>query len=221
VSRELIANALKERFRELCCERIPRLSTAACGPANFFDDVRQKLSGMSSADTRNLISRPHESGNWTTSDIGFRSSLLALSLGHRLELRLDEQPPVEPFVERLVAARAAPERRIQLLAERYSNPLNFTLPSEEEIREYVLRRLMTNDRAGLEKDSGLNVNADDLLLKLNLVAVMAARTTDLRFLDALNYYYELSHATWPPRAHNDSLMASYHALYAQALAAWI
>jgi hypothetical protein len=217
--RELISNALKERFREVCDE--PRLSTAASGPANFFHDVRLKLYGISIADMHKLIPYPHGLDYWTTSDIGFRRSLIALSLGHRPEFRPCEQPPVASFMECLAASRANPERRTQLLAERYSSPLNFILPEEDEVREYVLARLMTNDRARLEKDSAAEVNVDDLLLKLNLVAVMAARTTDLRFLDALNYYYELPLAVWPQGACDDSLMASYHALYAQALAAWI
>jgi hypothetical protein len=166
---------------------------------------------------RDLIAYPRGLDYWTTSDLDCRRSLL----GYRPELRSGEQSPGEPFMKLLTASRADPRRRIQLLAERYSSPLNFTLPFEDEVREYVLMRLMTRDRAGLEKDSGVDVNGDDLLLKLNLVAVMAARTTDLRFLDALNYYYELPRALWPTRACDDSLMASYHALYAQALAAWI
>jgi len=219
INRELISNALKERFREVC--DTPRLSTAICEPANFFDDVRLKLHGISIADMRDLIAYPRGLDYWTTSDIGCRHSLLALSLGHRPELRSGEQSPVAPFMEFLTASRADPRRRIQLLAERYSSPLNFTLPFEDEVREYVLMRLMTRDRAGLEKDSHVDVNGDDLLLKLNLVAVMAARTTDLRFLDALNYYYELPRVLWPTRACDDPLMASYHALYAQALAVWI
>jgi hypothetical protein len=219
IDRELISNALKERFREVCDE--PSLSTAACGPANFFHDVRLKLYGISIADMRNLIAYPRGLDYWTTSDIGFRRSLIALSLGDRPEFRSGERPPVAPFMELLAASRADPERRIQLLAERYSSPLSFTLPLEDEVREYVLMRLMTHDRAGLEKDSHANINGDDLLLKLNLVAVMAARTPDLRFLDALNYYYELPRRIWPPRACDDTLMASYHALYAQALAARI
>ncbi|MDT4954041.1 MAG: hypothetical protein QOJ02_2179 [Acidobacteriota bacterium] len=218
-SRELISNALKERFREVCDE--PRLSTAASGPANFFQDVRQKLYGISPADARKLISYPRGLDYWTTSDAGFRRSLLALSLGHQTELRPSEQPPVALFMKLLAASRADPQQRTQLLAERYGSPLNFTLPSEDEAREYVLMRLMTHDRAGLEKEDSVKVNGDDLLLKLNLVAVQAARTTDLRFLDALNYYYELPRAVWPIQACDDSLMASYHALYAQALAAWI
>jgi hypothetical protein len=124
-------------------------------------------------------------------------------------------------MELLSAFRADPARRVLLLADRYSSPLSFTLAEEMEVREHVLMRLMTHDRAAIEKGKSAQVTGDDLLLKLNLIALMAARTTDLRFLDALNYYYELPRAVWPPRARDDTLMASYHALYAQALAAWI
>lgn len=217
-SRELISNALEERFREVC--DAPRLPTAECGPANLFADVRQKLCGISIADMRDLIPYPRGLDYWTASDIGCRRSLIAISLGHWPELRSGEQPPVAPFMKLLTASRADPRRRTQLLAERYSSPLSFTLPVEDEVREHILTRLMTHDRARLEKESHAGVDVDDLLLKLNLVAVMAARTTDLRFLDALNYYYELPRVLWPSRARDDSLMASYHALYAQALAAW-
>ena len=59
------------------------------------------------------------------------------------------------------------------------------------------------------------VNSDDLLLRLNLCALYASRASDLRFLDALNYYYELLPAGWQPRGRNPWLLASYLALYAR------
>ena len=65
------------------------------------------------------------------------------------------------------------------------------------------------------------VESSDLWLKLNLVAVYALRVPDLRFLDALNYYYELLPMTWQPQTQHDWLHISYLALYARALAAWI
>lgn len=216
---QLVAQALKERFREVC--DTPGLSTAACEPANFFQDVRQKLYGISVADLRQLIHYPRGLGCWTTSDTDLRRSLLALALGSRPEFPADERPPIAPCMELLHRFRADPQQRVRLLSDRYSSPLNFIRSEEAEVREYVLRQLMTNDRAALEKETDAEVDGDDLLLKLNLVAVHAARTTDLRFLDALNYYYELPRAMWPKGACDDSLMASYHALYAQALAAWM
>jgi hypothetical protein len=81
---------------------------------------------------------------------------------------------------------------------------------------------MANDRARIEKNSVSAVASADLLLRLNLIAVHAARTPDLRFLDALNYYYELLPDGWQPKdAQHYRLLISYFALYARALAAWI
>jgi hypothetical protein len=216
--RELISNALKERFSEVCNERIPHLD-AAGGASDFLLDVRAKVSNISPADARNLILHPRGLDRWTTSAIGCLRSLMALSLGAPLELREGERPPVEPFIKLLSASRADHEHRRELLLERYGSPLNITFPAEALVREHILTRLMVQDRALVEKGAGGTFNTDDLLMKLNLVAVVAARTTDLRFLDALNYYYELLPA-WsqsPPR--DDALLASYLALYAQALAA--
>jgi hypothetical protein len=218
--RELISNALNERFRELCDRRIPYLQTAACGPANFFLQVREQFSGISPADARKLIFYPRAPDFWKTSQ-SCRHSLIALSLGTPLDLHRGERPPVEPFIELLNESSADPARRVELLNERYASPLNFTLPEEAQARELVLMRLMAHDRARIEKDSVRAVNHEDLLLKLNLVAVYAVHQLDLRFLDALNYYYELLPLVWPPTGSHDALLASYHALYAQALAAWM
>ncbi|HEX8922106.1 MAG TPA: hypothetical protein VF766_11555, partial [Pyrinomonadaceae bacterium] len=225
-----------ERFEELLSNYIARSNTAACGPANFFRDVREKLSGLSVADFRRLIIYPRGLDVWLTSDTGCRPSLIAMSFGGSPELQRSAHPPVEPFLELLKAASADPERSSELLLERYKCPLCFTLPEEEKVREYVLMRLMTSDRAlaekalqakpdkddtRIEKDLLSMLEQQDVLLKLNLVAVMAARTTDLRFLDALNYYYELLPALMSRTGHDSSPLASFFALYAQALAARI
>lgn len=217
---ELISDALKERFDELL-KHISRLNTAICGPMNFFRDVREKLSGLSPADFRRLIAYPHGLDYWTTSDSGCRRSLILMSLGMQPEFRPDEHPPVEPFMEILKTNRADPHLTYELLLDRYRSPLSFNLPLEEEIREYVLMRLMTQDRARAERGALSALEKQDLLLKLNLVAVHSARTPDLRFLDALNYYYELLPALRSPTGHDDSPLASYLALYGQALAARI
>jgi hypothetical protein len=78
---------------------------------------------------------------------------------------------------------------------------------------------MTADRTRLEKDSSRAVDAD-LLLKLNLISVHASTTSDLRFLDALNYYYELLPATLYPESQHPWLLVSWFALYARALNSW-
>jgi len=61
------------------------------------------------------------------------------------------------------------------------------------------------------------VNADDLLLRLNLIAIYASFTIDLRYLDALNYYYELLPSAWRPESHS-WLRVSFLNFYARALA---
>ena len=154
-------------------------------------------------------------------DNNFHTALFAIALAEPLSLRQGKHPPIKPFVELLTAPRADPEQRARLLINRYSCPLNFALPEEEEVREFILTRLMAHDRARIEKESIESVNSDDLMVKLSLIAVHAAHVPDLRFLDALNYYYELLPIGWQPRGEQSVLLAAYFALYARALATWI
>ena len=128
-------------------------------------------------------------------------------------------PSPDDFLNQLKVRTGAPEAAFDPLAERYAWPLNFSFPAEDDIREYVLMRLMTADRARIENNSAGAVNTDDLLLKLNLISVHAATATDLRFLDALNYYYELLPVTGPESQHG-WLLISWFALYARALNSW-
>lgn len=223
---KIISPALKERFHEVVGEVIPRLATeeVECEENAFVQDVQRKLIYASLADVRKLMGEIRESVVWMESqdETTFRAALLACALGRPQHLRLVEHPPVEPFLELLTETRADAELRVQLLTGRYTNPLNFTLPDEKEVREFVLMRVMAHERARIEKGSIETVNVDDLLVMLNYVAVYAACGTDLRFLDALNYYYELLPMQWHRGARQqDVLLASYLALYAGALAAWI
>jgi hypothetical protein len=224
--RELISKALKERFHEVTGETIPRLSTGAawCDAAPYVQEVHGKLSSASLADVRKLMGGIKEPVAWMESrdEATFRAALFACALGYSRRLYPDEHPPVAPFIELLITSRADPKRRVQLLTERYANPLNFTLPAEKGVREFVLTRLMAHERARIEKGAVDEIDADDLLVMLNYVAVHAGCGTDLRFLDALNYYYELLPSGWHGGAKQQGvLLASYLALYAGALAAWI
>ena len=223
---ELISNALKGSFHEVTGEVLPRLSTESVdsGVAPFVEDVRQKLINASLADVRHLTGHVKEPVVWMESqdNTTFCAALFARALGYPQLLLRVEHPPVEPFLELLTESRADAELRVQLLTERYANPLNFTLPEEERVREFVLTRVMVHERARIKKGAVEGVNADDLLVMLNYVAVYAACGTDLRFLDALNYYYELLPMGWHRGAPQQAvLLASYLALYAGALAAWI
>ena len=111
-----------------------------------------------------------------------------------------------------------PQQRFELLTTRYLHPLNVAAPSEHRIREHLLERLMVADRTRIEQQSLHLLNADDLLLRLNLIAIHASFTTDLRYLDALNYYYELLPSDWST---NNSLRLSFLNFYLRALATHI
>ncbi|HEY0376558.1 MAG TPA: hypothetical protein VGC87_06340 [Pyrinomonadaceae bacterium] len=220
--RELIATALAERLGELRGGISARLAPEKFREdEGFVSEVRALLLNASAADLNDSVPEVSAPGAWTEADTDCLASLRALSLGQTLRLRPGRPAPVDSFLEALTISRGDPAERFRLLAERYSCPPNFTLPSEDAVREHVLTRLMAQDRARVERETIEAVNADDLLLRLSLVALYAARASDLRFLDALNYYYELLPAGWQPRGSNNWLLASYFALYARALAARI
>jgi hypothetical protein len=220
--RELISNALSERFRELCALRVSQLEPEKFGEMQpFVSQVREAMGDTSPTDINHPASGVGVPESWWASDTNCFSSLRALSLGSPLPLRAGQHPPIDAFIKSLDACRSDPERRFLLLAERYACPLNFSSPGEDKAREYLLTRLMVRDRAVIEKKSIEAVESSELLLRLNLVAVHATSGPDLRFLDALNYYYELLPVGWQPRGQFNWLLVSYFALYARALAAWI
>jgi hypothetical protein len=127
--------------------------------------------------------------------------------------------PDEPeFFDALQVSMREPQRRFELLTTRYLHPLNIAAPSERRVREHLLERLMVADRARIEQRSLHLINADDLLLRLNLIAIYASFTTDLRYLDSLNYYYELLPSDWSP---NNSLRMTFLNFYLRALATHI
>lgn len=215
----LISAALIERFDELRRERATRLAPESFAEAApFVAEVRELLRAAAVADLKNSAA---PSGR-AEADADCLASLRALALGRPLPLRPAPEPsPADAFVNALQASRDDHEQRFRLLTERYRWPPNFCLMSEDAAREYVLARLMARDRARVEEDGIGAADSDDLLLRLNLCALHASRASDLRFLDALNYYYELLPAGWQPRGRNSWLLASYLALYARALATWV
>jgi hypothetical protein len=218
-NREPISAALSARFRELCDKRIACLVPADFGEmAGFTCQQQERFVGV---DPGALSIAVSPVSRWMGASGDCLPSLRCLALGEQMQLCLGQSSPRESFLESLRNARREPEGCFKHLAERYSCPLNFTLPEEDEIREYVLLRLMVPDRAEIEKSSLAAVKSDEILLKLNLIAVYASRVNDLRFLDALNYYYELLPVNWRPYAKHDWLLVSYFTLYARALAAWM
>src|SRR5260370_1327526 len=90
-----------------------------------------------------------------------------------------------------------------------------SLESMSSVAKELLRQLMVPDRAKLE--AGDEFDVDMVLLKLNLVGIRAMITRDLRFLDALNYFYELPRRSLARMRTSPRFLASWLCVYAQLL----
>jgi hypothetical protein len=219
---DLISKAVGRRFTELCSERVRNLAPPSFGEMSpFVSSVRQQLLDTSPGSLKSSSSSLTIPADWMEVDSDCLESLRRLSLGEPLPHQTGAPAPGSAFLQELKTTGKEPRRSFQLLAARYACPLNFALPAEDDVREYVLMRLMVHDRVQVEKASIGAVESDNLLLNLNLVAIHAAAAHDLRFLDALNYYYELMPATWRPNSRHGWLLASYFALYSRALTVWL
>lgn len=211
---ELISNALRQRFTSLGDKELD--------PASFgrMSDFISRVQKRFHLDFKEL---PHWDVpiSWANVECDCLTAVQVLALGDPLPSTPVEPPSSVEFLRSLQAEGVDCERRFKLLTGRYSYPLNFTAPSEHAIREHVLERLMVQDRRRLEGRPLSAVEVDDFLLKLNLVAIFASCTTDLRFLDALNYYYEVSPSYWRTPARNRWLLITYLAFYARALALFL
>ena len=215
MNKELISTAVVRRLGEVR-ERVNQFDPETFGDAGFFlTSVKEVL--LAQPDRLSSLTPFSSPAEWAAADTDCLTSLRVLSLhGPKTMPRAPHQSPGE-FLNQLKRKTAAGEPLFGLLAERYAWPLNFSFPAENDVREYLLMRLMTADRARIENDSAGAVNTEDLLLKLNLISVHAATATDLRFLDALNYYYELLATTEFPESQHAWLLISWFALYARAL----
>lgn len=215
MNKELISTAVARRLNEVR-ERVNRFDPETFGDAGFFlTSVKELLLDHPNRASSLTPFSPPE--GWVSADTDCLTSLRVLSLHGPKTMPHAPHPPPGEYLHQLKVKTAARQPLFGLLAERYAWPLNFSLPAEDDIREYLLMRLMTADRARIENNSANAVNADDLLLKLNLISVHAATATDLRFLDALNYYYELLPVTVFPESQHAWLLISWFALYARAL----
>jgi len=187
---QIIVNALRQRCIEVC----KQLATAADG---------QQSSKWKAPET------------WFAGSGDSLTAIRALAADEPIEC-VEAAAPDEPvFFDQLQSFVREPQRRFELLAARYLHPLNIAAPSEERTREHLLERLMVADRARVEQHSIDVVHADDLLLRLNLIGIYASFTTDLRYLDALNYYYELL----PADSLHNWLRVSFLSFYVRALVA--
>ncbi len=208
--RELIASALRQRFGEVC-ERVTAL------PESDSAEIRQFADGVKRQLRARQFGKWEPNSAWLTSNLDCLSALRTVTLDEPLYATPGETPTLEDFAQKLRKAAGDAQLQVELLMARYCVPLNFLIAAEEPVREYVLERLMVQERARIEQHSVAAVSADALLLKLNLISIHASRTTDLRFLDALNYYYELLPSTWQPQSRYKWLLISFLALYARAL----
>jgi hypothetical protein len=214
---ESLRRAIERRLRDVCGLSIAQLKASERGRSEEF--VRALHAQAAGAVGLHLAAtEPTYSNDWLDWDGDCLEALSLLSLGKPFVTRKADAPPVEPFLASLLDFKREPRRRFQLLMERYCCPPNIALDSELDVREHLLERLMVQDRAQVE--SGKAFDAEDVLLKLCLLSVYAARAEDLRYLDALNYYYELQ----PFREEDESpgtLPFIFLGLYARALSTWL
>ena len=155
---------------------------------------------------------------WFGCEVDSLAAIRILAADDELECNPTEPPEEQSFFQDLQASARDPERSFALLTTRYLHPLNFTAPTEVKIREHLLERLMVADRSNIERYGLQPGNVDLLLLKLNLIAINASVTSDLRYLDALNYYYELLPPGWSPATPCNWLRVSFLIFYMRALA---
>jgi hypothetical protein len=212
---QIIVNALRQRYGEVC-------NTASQLAPNAFGDMTDFVSRLRKQ-LINAVDGP-EFRKWPAPKTWFGSkgdsltAIRALAADEQIECN-EATPPDEPaFFDDLQASVREPQRRFELLTTRFLHPLNVAAPSEHRTREHLLERLMVSDRSRIEQNSLALLNADDLLLRLNFIAIYASFTTDLRYLDALNYYYELLPSGWYPESPHNWLRVSFLNFYVRALA---
>ncbi|HEX8749160.1 MAG TPA: hypothetical protein VF717_18430 [Pyrinomonadaceae bacterium] len=216
---ELIRSALHERLGQLLAERVASLRPTDFGAhAPFVSELQSRMASLRLEPTvARLQPMP---GGWTEWEGDCAGALRKLALGEALTTGLSDARPAGPFLASLNEVRRKPRERFRLLTERYACPLNITLDGEREVREHLLERLMVQDRAQVEGGRLESLAVDDVLLKLSLIGIYAAQADDLRYLDALGYYYELYERLKLTEA-EPWLLASYLGLYAHALHSWL
>ncbi len=155
---------------------------------------------------------------WLQSEPAGPAALRAIALGQLVVTKTPEPAPAAEFLQELESVKKDSSQSFELLMKRYACPLNFSYAMEDGVREFILERLMVVDRRRIEEDSPEVADTDYLWHRLNLIAIHSQVSADLRFLDALNYYFELIPSDWRSRAQDNWLMVSYLALYARALA---
>ena len=215
--RQLISESIGRRFREVCDRRISSLSPDDFGAhSSFVTRVQQQFSDATTT-TFQWQLKPFQT--WQQSNLSGSIALQALSFNELIVTPGTEPPHVDEFLGNLKSARKNASHSLELLMTRYACPVNFSCSGESGVRESVLEGLMVRDRKRIEEGSLASSDTDHLWYRLNLLAGHSRVSHDLRFLDALNYYFEYIPDNWQSRAENNWLFVSYLALYALALAA--
>ena len=207
---DLLSRALLERRSQL------RSSWTELVPAGYLQSLGP-LAGevaafLSSSDVDRKPPLP-ERFTWLTCEADFWACLQAIALGRVVACRTEPTPPAYVPASELRALSSA--ERFELLRVRYRCPWNIGAPSEFAIADEILRRLMVNDRAMIEKGAGFDV--DGALLALNLVGIRALVGGDLRSFDALNYFYELPRRLLVRMKESPRLLTFWLCIYKQVL----
>jgi hypothetical protein len=150
---------------------------------------------------------------WAECDASLPECLISVGVGESLACRPSAAEPA--VLSSGDFRKLSGKDRVDTLCVRYRCPLNIGAESESEIAEELLRQLMVVDRAKLKAEAEIEV--DDILLKLNLTGVRARLKRDLRFLDALNCFYELPLRSLVRLRRNPHLLAAWLCIYAQLL----
>jgi hypothetical protein len=182
-----------------------------------------KQLGPVSAKVSSLLSGPDAFHDWRSAQVSRWADCQASLSECLLSIGVGETIGHRPSATEAAALSCAnlkklpPQARMQALSVRYRCPLNIGVRSEADIAEELLRQLMVRDRTKLEAE--VEFDADDVLLKLNLIGLCAGMKRDLRYLDALNYYYELPHRSLTRLRGNPQWLAAWLCIYAQLLSA--
>jgi hypothetical protein len=150
---------------------------------------------------------------WIDCNASFLDCLRAIALVGKIEYRPSDANP--PRLSPLDLNKLSSDERLKILYARYRCPLNIGVASESDVAEELLRQLMVSDRAKLEGGEEFNVGL--VLLKLNFVGIRAMITRDLRFLDALNYFYELPQRSLARMRADPRFLSFWLCIYAQLL----
>jgi hypothetical protein len=205
---QFIADALRQRLVEVYAR-----AESICPES--FGAAQTDVARIRDCIIQKNHTRFNLSAGWSAAKTDCLSALRLLSAGESFAPEPAERPSND-FFEHLQSVTKLPDKRFEFLTGNYAWPLNFVLPSEQAVREHVLERLMVQLRAKIESSSVSAIKLDDLFLMLNFIAVSAVSTSDLRYIDALNYYFELVPAG--SRSHQHGwLSVSYLSFYASAL----